>query len=165
ARRFAGRGLGRHPLLHLARDEADLGKAVRAARAREPVEAAFEGRGRFGAKRAESGNVVAELFEALGKFGEVFALQLEHGLVERVAHRPRLRCSRARRAPATNAGAVLQCPRTSAPWRDARMALRSSTTLMMGMPGHGMALSTTSTTPKPRSTGPVAQRTSRSPVE
>ena len=58
---------------------------------------------------------------------------------------------------------MLQWPRTSAPWRVAMIALRSSTMLMMGMPGHGWSAGTTSTTAKPRSTGLVAQSTSGKP--
>ena len=62
--------------------------------------------------------------------------------------------SKARRAPATNDGAVLQCPRTSVPFRAASTALRSSTTRITGIPGQpSPSVVTSSTAANPRSTG------------
>src|SRR5439155_5310995 len=137
ARGFARRRLARHPVLHLASHHADLGKAVGATRAGQTVEPGLERGRRLRAEGAERRDVGSKLVDALGKFREILALQLQHSAVEGpVGHGPRRKCSSARRAPATNAGAVLQWPRTSPPWRAASKALRPSTTLMIGIPGH-----------------------------
>ena len=70
---------------------------------------------RLGTKGAERGDIRAKLLESVGKLREVLVLQLQHRVVERVGHGPCRNRSRASRAPATKAGAVLQWPRTSAP--------------------------------------------------
>src|SRR5688500_7750992 len=114
--------------------------------------------GAYGFAAAERLDVPPQLGEGVRQLCQIFLLQLAVGLVlQIVAHDIRKR-SCASLAAATNAGAVLQWPRISLPLREARTALRSSTTRMTGIPGQEWpSVATWSTGAKPSSTGAVAQ--------
>src|SRR5262245_61839929 len=108
---------------------------------------------------------VPDLGDLSRELGQILALELEERALGKLVHRER-NLSNASRADATNEGAVLQWPRTSAPCREATSAVRSSITAMIGMPGQSRPSSATlSTVAKPRSVGPVAQRVSLTPAE
>jgi hypothetical protein len=84
-------------------------------------------------------DALAQVGECCGKLRQVLALELTVSLGVRIVAHATANRSSTRRALATNVAAVLQCPRTSLPFREARIALRSSTTRMTGIPGQARA--------------------------
>ncbi len=115
---------------------ADLGESVGASRTRQSVAEHRQRRFRAIRSGAERRQASFEFRHAGRTLCLVFPPQFPQRRGHRVAHGAIPKRSKARAAAATNAGAVLQCPRTSAPTRAAITALLSSTTATSGWPGH-----------------------------